>query len=72
MTFEGTDRVKETKMNIFLGKYKSFKMKPNESIIDMFDRFTDFVNVLAFQGRPISSVTVGNFFGYIIVSLLGI
>ena len=28
-------------------------MKPDESITDMYDRFTDIVNGLAYQGQPV-------------------
>ncbi|XP_071724666.1 uncharacterized protein [Rutidosis leptorrhynchoides] len=54
ITYEGTDRVKETRINILLGQYESFKMKPGESITDMFSRFTDIVNGLENQGQKIS------------------
>jgi len=36
ITYEGTYRVNETKVNILLGQYESFKMKFRESIEDMF------------------------------------
>ncbi|XP_071723927.1 uncharacterized protein [Rutidosis leptorrhynchoides] len=54
ITYEGTDRVKETRINILLGQYEAFRMKPGESITDMFSRFTDIVNGLENQGQPIS------------------
>lgn len=54
ITYEGTDRVKETKINILLGQYEAFKMRPGESITDMFSRFTEIVNGLENQGQPIS------------------
>lgn len=56
ITYEGTDRVKETRINIMLGQYEAFKMKPRESIIDMFSRFTEIVNGLEYQGQPISAL----------------
>lgn len=55
LTYEGTNRVKETKKNILLSKYKSFKMKPDELFTDMFSRFTNIVNGVAYQGRQILS-----------------
>lgn len=44
----------ETKTNIFPGKYKSFKMKPDESITDMSNKFTNIINGVAYQGKLIS------------------
>lgn len=54
ITYEGTDRVKETRINILLGHYEAFKMKPGESTTDMFSHFTEIVNDLEYQGQPIS------------------
>lgn len=54
VTYEGTDRVKETKIIILLQQYETFKMKPDESVTDMFSRFTDIVNGLAYLGQPVS------------------
>lgn len=53
VTYEGTDRVKETRTNILLNQYESFKMKEGESITDMFSRFTEITNGLAYQGHPV-------------------
>jgi len=50
VTYEGTDCVKKTKVNFLLSKYESFKMKQGDSIGDMFSRFTEIVNGLAYQG----------------------
>jgi len=54
VTYEGTDLVKEMKINILLQQCKPFKMKLEKSITDMFNRFTNIVNGLAYQGQPIS------------------
>ena len=40
ITYEGTSQVKETKISIFLRQYELFKMSPNETIKEMFTRFT--------------------------------
>jgi len=56
ITYEGTDQVKETKLNILLGQYEAFKMKLGESITDMFSRYTEIVNGLEYQGQPISGL----------------
>ena len=39
VTHEGTSKVKQTKISILNNQFQSFKMKPNESIIDMYSRF---------------------------------
>jgi len=41
VTYEGTSQVRETKINMFVYQYKLFKMQPNETIEEMFTRFTD-------------------------------
>lgn len=38
VTFEETDRVRETKMNILQGYYETLKMKPDEKVAKMFVR----------------------------------
>ena len=50
ITYEGTDWAKETQINLLLGQYESFKMKPEKSVANMYDRFTEIVNGLAYQG----------------------
>ena len=39
VTHEGTTKVKQTKISILQNQFSSFKMKANESIIDMYARF---------------------------------
>ena len=46
VTYEGTNQVKETKINMLVHKYELFRMESNESITDMFTRFTDIINNL--------------------------
>ena len=46
VTHEGTTQVKESKINMLVHKYELLKMKPNESILGMFTRFTDIINNL--------------------------
>ena len=46
VTHEGTSRVKESKINLLLHSFELFRMKPSETIGDMFTRFTDVVNGL--------------------------
>ena len=44
ITHEGTNQFKDSKVRILVNDYEMFKMKPNESIVEMFTRFTDVVN----------------------------
>ena len=46
VTHEGTNQVKETKINMLVCKYELFKMKPNEPISEMFTRFNEITNPL--------------------------
>ena len=51
---EGTTQVKDSKVRILENDYEMFKMKPNESIVEMFTRFTDVVNGLEGLGKKVS------------------
>ena len=46
VTHESTNQVKETKINMLVHKYELFRMESNETIIDMFTRFTNIINNL--------------------------
>ena len=46
ITHEGTNQVKDSKVRILENDYEMFKMKPHESIVEMFTRFTNVVNSL--------------------------
>ena len=54
ITHEGTTQVKDSKVRILENDYEMFKMKPNESIVEMFTRFTDVVNGLEGLGKRVS------------------
>ena len=54
ITHEGTNKVKDSKGMILNNDYEMFKMKPNESIVEMFTRFTDVVHVLEGLGNRVS------------------
>ena len=51
VTYEGTSQVKETKISILVRKYELFKMTSNESVKEMFTRFTHIVNSLDSLGK---------------------
>ena len=46
VTYEGTSQVRETKMNMYMHYCELFKMDVNESIKNMFTRFTNITNNL--------------------------
>ncbi|GLT28089.1 hypothetical protein SLA2020_030450 [Shorea laevis] len=50
-THEGTNQVKESKINRLIYRYELFKMKPEESIQEMFTRLNDIVNSLKALGK---------------------
>ena len=51
VTYEGTSQVRETKINLLVHQYELFKMQPNETIKEMFTRFTDITNNLKSLGK---------------------
>ncbi|MQM09076.1 hypothetical protein Taro_041944 [Colocasia esculenta] len=51
ITYEGTDKVKETRIDILVTQYERFQMQPGESITQMYSRFTDITNGLAGLGK---------------------
>ncbi|KAA3461764.1 UBN2 domain-containing protein [Gossypium australe] len=50
VTYEGTSRVKESKISLLTLDYELFKAKPEERIKEMFDRFTHIINGLKALG----------------------
>ncbi|VFQ85693.1 unnamed protein product [Cuscuta campestris] len=46
VTYEGTDQVRESKIDFLTQEYEMFRMKEHEKIDDMFDRFSKIVNDL--------------------------
>ena len=48
---EGTSQVKESKINMLVHKYELFQMKHDESITQMYTRFTDIINDLSSLGK---------------------
>ncbi|MQM14494.1 hypothetical protein Taro_047425 [Colocasia esculenta] len=51
ITYEGTDKVKETRIDILVTQYVRFQMQSGETITQMFSRFTDITNGLAGLGK---------------------
>ena len=48
---EGTDQVRENKMQLFVQQYESFHSKSGESLNDLFNRFQKLLNGLKLYGR---------------------
>ncbi|MQL68234.1 hypothetical protein Taro_000524 [Colocasia esculenta] len=51
LTYKGTDKVKETRIDILVTQYERFQMQAGESITQMYSRFTDITNGLAGLGK---------------------
>ncbi|MBN8138595.1 retrotransposon gag domain-containing protein, partial [Vibrio vulnificus] len=54
VTYEGTNQVRETKINVLLHEYEMFAMKEGESINGMLDRFGEIMNGLSSLGRTMT------------------
>ena len=52
--------MKETKINILLQQYEMFKMHSNETITQMFARFTTIINDLTALGKSYTSTELVN------------
>uniref|UniRef100_A0A1S4BZQ4 Integrase catalytic domain-containing protein n=1 Tax=Nicotiana tabacum TaxID=4097 RepID=A0A1S4BZQ4_TOBAC len=55
VTYEGTNKVKETRINLLVRDYELFQMKDGESIEEMFSRFRKILGDLKSFGRQIKS-----------------
>jgi hypothetical protein len=53
ITHEGTDDVKESKIDLLMIQYEQFSMKPQEDVNSMFIRFYNIVNELTSLGKKI-------------------
>ena len=51
ITHEGTNQVKESKINLLVHSYELLFMKDNETIVEMITRFIDIVNGLEALGK---------------------
>ena len=54
ITHEGTNQIKDSNVRILKNDYEMFKMKPHESIVEMFTRLTNVVNGLEGLGKRVS------------------
>ncbi|KAH9724856.1 hypothetical protein KPL70_007638 [Citrus sinensis] len=55
VVYEGTNQVKESKINRYTRQYELFYMEQNESVYSMYTRFTDIVNTLGALGKTFSN-----------------
>jgi len=53
--YEGTSQVRETKANMFVHQYELFKIQPDETIKEMFTRFTNITNNLESLAKTYSN-----------------
>ena len=53
---EGTNQVKESKINLLVHNYELFFMKDNETIVEVITRFTDIVNGLEALGKTYKGI----------------
>ncbi|MQM03582.1 hypothetical protein Taro_036367 [Colocasia esculenta] len=51
ITYEGTDKVKETRIDILVTQYERFQMQQGESITQMYNRFTNITNGLTSRDK---------------------
>ncbi|GAV77052.1 UBN2 domain-containing protein, partial [Cephalotus follicularis] len=51
VTYEGTNQVKDTKINRLVHDYELFTMLENENISSMYARFNDIINALKCLGK---------------------
>src|SRR5262249_41397757 len=59
-TYEGSTRMKDTKISLLCGEFENFKMKTNESIDEMHDRFINIVNQLSILGKPYTNLKINS------------
>ncbi|XP_016191848.1 protein CROWDED NUCLEI 4-like [Arachis ipaensis] len=58
LTHEGTKQVRETRIDMLMKEYEIFSMKEDESIDQMFERFSIIINNLDAMGRNYSEETL--------------
>ena len=50
---EGTNQVKQSRIELLMRKYELFEMGDRETIMDMYTRFTHITNELKSLGKPL-------------------
>ena len=59
-TYEGTSRVRDTKISLLCGQFENFKMESNETIDEMHNRFINIINPLSVLGKTFSNVEINS------------
>ncbi|XP_077249185.1 uncharacterized protein LOC143888633 [Tasmannia lanceolata] len=59
-THEGTTQVKKTKINLIVSDFEAFKMKNDESIYEIYTRFTNIINELEGLGKTYTNEEIVN------------
>ena len=59
-TYEGTSRVRDTKISLLCGEFENFKMESNETIDEMHNRFINIINPLSVLGKTFSNVEINS------------
>ena len=60
ITHEGTSRVKDSKINLLMHDFNLFRMKPSETIGDMYTHFTNIINSLKALDKYFSNFELVN------------
>ncbi|GAV79332.1 UBN2 domain-containing protein, partial [Cephalotus follicularis] len=63
VTYEGTNQVKDTKINRLVHDYELFTMLENENISSMYARFNDIINALKEEAKDLSTVPLEDLLG---------
>ncbi|GAV80166.1 UBN2 domain-containing protein, partial [Cephalotus follicularis] len=63
VTYEGTNQVKDTKINRLVHDYELFTMLENENISSMYARFNDIINALNEEAKDLSTLPLEDLLG---------
>ncbi|GAV58901.1 UBN2 domain-containing protein, partial [Cephalotus follicularis] len=63
VTYEGTNQVKDTKINILVHDYELFTMLENENISSLYARFNDIINALKEEAKDLSTLPLEDLLG---------
>ena len=59
-TYEGTSRVRDTKISHLYGKFENYKMQPNETIYEIHDMFINIINPLSVLGKNFTNLEINS------------
>src|SRR5262249_49472169 len=59
-TYEGSSKVRDTKISLLCGQFENFKMQPNETIDAMHNRFINIINPLCVLGKNFTNVEINS------------